>query len=301
MLPPDQIDFSIHQNQPTFNINDLSEEIHHDRTELLSDVLNQKVIHHQNELLDQDIGGRYQRNQNQASFSCPRCQGRHFTRKGKRPRNYKCVLGKIITYIVQVLCTTCDHRFCPYKDQIGLSFEDRSSQGLKDRQVELTCNIPYQKASDYVDLCLDISLCPTTIRKEIDRQSELIRSQTITATGEIVFEDGTKVKAGDKERGLIVHLAITAVPGDSLLGRNSIDKRFLFLTDDSGEAVKARLKALGAKAIVHDGDMNLTGCTPYIQRCLWHLPPSVASFLVGRRFESASTQTLRKQVDPYSI
>ena len=56
-------------------------------------------------------------------------------------------------------------------------------------------------------------------------------------------------------------------------------KQFLFLRTGDGDSIKRELKSLNAKAIVHDGDMDLTGCAPLIQRCLWHLPRQLHHFL----------------------
>ena len=160
-----------------------------------------------------------------------------------------------------------------------MSFAERSSQGLRDRQVSLTCEVPYRKARDFIYLCFDVSLSPTTIRKSIDREAAAIRSRPVSADGKVVYEDSTKVKAGNKERGESLHLAITAAPGPILFGRNQMQKAFLFLTTDSGDAIKERLKSLDSRAIVHDGDMDLTGCARLIQRCLWHLPHQLHHFL----------------------
>ena len=262
-----------------FNVNELSEGLHHNRSKLLGDILSNQVLSYQQDLLSRDLGNRYQRDNRQASFSCPRCGRRRFTRKGKRNRIYKCSLGKITIPVVQVRCSGCGHRFSPYKDEIGLSFAERSSQGLNDRQIILTCDVPYRKARDFIHLCLDVSLSPPTVRKLIDRKAATIRSRPVTADGKVVYEDSTKAKAGIKERGESLHLAITAAPGSCLSGRNQMIKEFLFLTTGSGDAIKERLKSLNSRAIVHDGDMDLTGCAPLIQRCLWHLPHQLHHFL----------------------
>lgn len=266
-------------SESAFNVNDLSEEIHHHRGLILGDLFREAVLSHQEILLNQDLGGRYQRKQIEASFACPVCNGRNFTRKGRRQRVYKCVFGKIEVFVLQVMCSSCGHRFCPYKDTIGLSFIDRISQGLIARQMDLTCHIPYAKAQNFIRLCLDTAVSPVTVRKAVDRKADQIRSQPVSAKDRVVFEDSTKVKAGDKDRGLSIHLAITAKPGYTLNGRPRIWKRFLFLKTGNADAIKESLKSLNAKAIVHDGDMDLTGCAPLIQRCLWHLPRQLKHFL----------------------
>jgi len=68
------------------NVNDLSEDIHHNRNLMLSDIFRAVVLSHQEALLKQDLGSRYQRERIEAGFACPGCGCRKFTRKGKRQR-----------------------------------------------------------------------------------------------------------------------------------------------------------------------------------------------------------------------
>jgi hypothetical protein len=189
------------------------------------------------------------------------------------------MIGKTRLPIVQVQCRGCGARFCPYKDRIGLGFDQRISSGLKDRQLSITCYVPYGRARWCMDQCLGVSCSGATIRKHLDRAAEKIRRLGVDASGQVVYQDSTKVKAGAKERGVSVHLAVTAQPNGPVSGRNQIHKRLLFLRTGSGHVVKESLKSLDAEAIVHDGDMDLAGCAPKLQRCLWHLPHQLQHFL----------------------
>lgn len=47
-----------------------------------------------------------------------------------------------------------------------------------------------------------------TIRKEFDRQADEIRNSPVIASGEIVYDDSTKVKAGSKERGVSIERTV---------------------------------------------------------------------------------------------
>jgi len=173
----------------------------------------------------------------------------------------------------------CRRRFCPYKDGIGLFFTERISQALKKRQMELTCHISYKKARRFIQSCLGISPSPMTIRKEFDRTANEIRNIPVNASEEIVYNDSTKVKAGSKQRGVSIHLAVTAKSGKMVGKRHTMRKKLLFLKTGDATTIKKRLKSLNAKGIVHDGDMDLTGCAPLIQRCLWHLVHQLKHFL----------------------
>ena len=265
--------------EKSIHVNTLTEMIHHKRTEILNRVLYDIVLSHQEMKLKEDLGPRYDRTKVAASFECPFCFGHYFIRKGKRIRVYKSVIGKSKIPILQVQCDHCGHRFCPYKNRIGLLFTERISQALKQRQLELTCHLSYKKARKFIQSCLGTSSSTMTIRKEIDLQADRIRSRPVSASGEIVYDDSTKVKAGPKERGVSIHLAVTAKPGKIIGTRNTMIKRLLFLKTGHAKTIKKTLKSLNAKGIVHDGDMELTGCAPLIQRCLWHLTHQLKHFL----------------------
>jgi len=113
----------------------------------------------------------------------------------------------------------------------------------------------------------------------LDREAQQIRRQPIEAAGQIVYQDATKVKAGSKQRGVSIHVAITAEPNGQLWGRNQMRKRLLFLKTGKAETIKDSLTSLGAQGIVHDGEMDLSGCAPKLQRGLWHLPHQLKHFL----------------------
>jgi hypothetical protein len=78
--------------------------------------------------------------------------------------------------------------------------------------LELTCQISYNKARKFIESCLGVSSSGWTIRREIDKEAEEIRQRPVTAKGKIVYHDSTKVKAGSKERGISMHLAVTSRP-----------------------------------------------------------------------------------------
>jgi hypothetical protein len=255
-----------------FHVNTVSEQIHEGRSEILGHLFFDKVSGYQQWRLRQDVGDRYSRLRRRASFACPKCRARRFIRKGCRHRVYLSTVGKTRLPIVQVQCRSCGARFCPYKDRIGLAFGERISYGLRDRQLSITCQVPYQRAQDFVGLCLGVSCSPKRIRQDLDREAQQIRQSDTEAVGQVVYQDATKVKAGPKQRGVPIHVAITAKPAPKKGNRKRMSKQLLFLRTADPDAIKERLSALQAKGIVHDGELNLSACAPRLQRCLWHLP-----------------------------
>lgn len=260
------------------HVNTLTHFVHQKRHILLSGIIRESVLSQQQTWIDIDIGIRFHRNRNNSSFRCPKCQQCRFNRKGIRSRKYKCIIGKIELPILQVRCCFCGHRFCPYKDRIGLSFKDRISPDLIEKQLSLTCEMPYWKARHFVESLLFVSVSPNRIRKKIDLESERIGALPITGCNQIGYIDSTKVPAGRKERGENIHFAVSAVPG-TRGNRPAMVKRFLFLTTGDAEAIKQKTKELRLSGLVHDGDIDFSGCAPHVQRCLWHLPHQLKHFL----------------------
>ena len=262
-----------------FHVNTVSEQIHEGRSKILGHLFFDKVSGYQQWRLRQDLGDRYSRLRRWSSFACPKCRARSFIRKGRRHRVYLSTLGKTRLPIVQVQCRCCGARFCPYKDRIGLMFGERISSGLRGRQLSMTCHVPYQRARSFVHQCLGVSCSAGTIRKQLDTTAQQIRQLPTKAVGKVVYQDATKVKAGPKQRGVSVHMAITAEPNGQRWGRNQMRKRLLFLKTGDGRSIKESLKSLGAGGIVHDGEMDLSGCAKKLQRGLWHLPHQLQHFL----------------------
>lgn len=261
-----------------FHVNTLTQLIHEKRHIVLSVLVWQIVLSQQKTWLHQDLGPRFTRQRRQARFKCPKCKGRCHTRKGTRERAYSCLIGKLRLPVVQVRCLECRCRFCPYKDQIGLCFTDRISQSLVDKQLSLTCELPYWKARHFVQELLSVAVSQGRIRKQIDLEAESIESLDITAENQIAYIDSTKVPAGSKTRGETIHFAVTATPGKR--GKRPVmNKRFLFLAAGNADAVRERTEALKLRGLVHDGDVDFTGCAQHIQRCLWHLPHQLKHFL----------------------
>jgi hypothetical protein len=70
----------------------------------------------------------------------------------------------------------------------------------------------------------------------------------------------------------------------------------LFLRTGSAKQIKKSLKTLKAKGIVHDGDMDLSGCAGFLQRCLWHLVHQLKHFLWKDNLPFEERQTYVKEL-----
>ena len=122
-----------------------------------------------------------------------------------------------------------------------------------------------------------------TISAEGVRQQIAKKAQSLSFSeqiaGETVLVDSTKVKAGKKQRGATVNLAVTAKQGPKRNGRPSIVKKLIHLNVGSTDAVKDRLRTVRAQRVVHDGGEDYSECATHVQRCRWHLVHQLKHYL----------------------
>jgi|LGOV01.1.fsa_nt_gb hypothetical protein len=97
--------------------------------------------------------------------------------------------------------------------------------------------------------------------------------------GQTVLIDATKVKAGTKERGEPVYLAVTAEPGPLKNQRPSCRKQLVHLHVGGSNSLKPKLAELGVTHVVHDGGDDLSGYVSKVQRCRWHLGHQLKHYL----------------------
>jgi hypothetical protein len=116
------------------------------------------------------------------------------------------------------------------------------------------------------------------IRRKIAELSKTIQLPT-PQTGETVLVDSTKVKAGPKERGVPVYLAVTAQPGPYQSNRPTCNKQLLHLHVGAAEPLKNHLRQRMPDYLVHDGGDSLGDCAKHVQRCRWHLGYQLKHYL----------------------
>ena len=94
-----------------------------------------------------------------------------------------------------------------------------------------------------------------------------------------MFVDSTNVKAENKQRGMPVHLVVIVALVSEVHRRPMIDKRLVSLYVRTINILRSRLVALPVERIVHDSDIDLSGCALHVQRCRWHLEHQMKHYL----------------------
>ena len=209
---------------------------------------------------------------------CPSCGVNEHTRKGWRPRILRSSKGRLIFPVLQAKCKCCGRAFRPSTKALGLPFARRHTDELIEKAVSLGIQMPFQRSSDILKRLTAGSLSAEGIRQKIAAKAKVLVLRD-EVSGKTVLTDSTKVKAGAKERGASVQMAITAEPGPMVAGRPTIRKELVHLHVGDVEPLRDHLGAIRPQRIVHDGDTDFSGCADSVQRCRWHLVYQLKHYL----------------------
>ena len=209
---------------------------------------------------------------------CPRCNNMHVIRKGWRQRLLKSSRGQLVFVVLQARCKACGRTFRPFTSRSGIPTSRRFLEELLAKATNLAVQMPFARSSRILKFLTGGSISHEGIRQKIAQEAEQIVLPTQDA-GQTVLVDATKVKAGTKQRGVPVHLAIAVEPGPVVAGRKTITKRLLHLHVGNVGPLRQRLKDLRPQHLVHDGGESYSDCAENVQRCRWHLVHQLKHYL----------------------
>jgi hypothetical protein len=213
-----------------------------------------------------------------AIHNCPSCGASKIIRKGWRSRILGTSRGKIRLLVLQACCKACGRVFRPLNDALGLPFARRFLDELVEKGIKLGTQFSFARSANTIRELTSGNISAEGIRQKIAERAHSIEMPD-NVSGQTVMVDATKAKAGPKERGVPIHLAITAVPGPFVAGRPSIVKKLVHLHAGGIEPLRVRLKGLSPDIVVHDGGDDLAGCAKHVQRCRWHLSHQLYHYL----------------------
>jgi len=213
-----------------------------------------------------------------AMHMCPSCGADRIIRKGWRNRTLGTSRGKIRLLVLQACCKACGRVFRPLNDVLGLPFARRFLDELVEKGIKLGTQFSFARSANTIRELTSGSISAEGIRQKIAERARSIEMPD-DVSGQTVMVDATKAKAGTKERGVPIHLAVTAVPGPFIAGRPSIVKKLVHLHAGGIGPLRARLKELYPDIVVHDGGDDLAGCAKFVQRCRWHLSHQLGHYL----------------------
>ncbi len=209
---------------------------------------------------------------------CPNCGGSHVIGKGWRSRVLRTSRGRIELFVRQVRCKGCQRTFRPFNQALGLATSRRFLDEFIDKAIMLGIRVPFAYSARVMKELTYGTISAEGVRQQIAKKAHSI-SFSEQIAGETVLVDSTKVKAGKKQRGATVNLAVTAKQGPQRNGRSSIVKKLIHLNVGSTAALKHRLRTIKAQRVVHDGGEDYSDCACYVQRCRWHLVHQLKHYL----------------------
>lgn len=180
--------------------------------------------------------------------------------------------------VLQSRCKVCGRTFRPFNEWAGIPSSRRFLEELVEKAVILGAWFSFSRSANTLKLLTGGAISPEGIRRKIADEAKRINLPSPEAA-ETVLVDATKVKAGRKQRGEPVYLAITAKRGPKKYGRPTCIKSLVHLHVGDVAPVKERLQAIRPDYLVHDGGENLADCAKNVQRCRWHVTHQLKHYL----------------------
>lgn len=239
----------------------------------------------------------------EAPWSCTRetCGNRRgFRRRGFRSsdRKLRAVCGGVRFRTAQVECLRCGRRFAPMLGLLGLRPYQRRTDRLAELAVGLATEVTYRRAARFLSELTGVLVSPRAIRDDMTRVApDRLGSYDLDVP--ILLLDGTGERAGDKKRGVNLHLALGLVARRRQGRRVVCSVRLLGATlDETWDTMGTLIKNIRPGLILCDGEAQISDMVAEVfpdipvQRCLWHLARGMG-YTAWR--EGAST-TLRTEL-----
>lgn len=211
-------------------------------------------------------------------LACPRCESSNLIRKGWRNRVLISSRGRLGLKVLQSRCKACGRTFRPFNGLAGIPSSRRFLEELVEKAVTLGSQFSFSRSAQTLRLLTGGNISPEGIRRKIADEAKRIYFQQPMPM-QTVLVDATKVKAGHKQRGEPVFLAVTAERGPKKHGRPTCVKSLIHLHVGNAAPAKKRLKAIMPDFLVHDGGESLADCAKNVQRCRWHLTHQLKYYL----------------------
>jgi Transposase, Mutator family len=215
-----------------------------------------------------------------AELVCERCgvvhSGPTILRRGSRPRQLKTSTGTLRFSLRQLTCRDCSRTWSPFARLLGLGPRQRVAQELVRKLVECVTELPYGKTCRQAAAWLGATLSPRTLHAYVQELGPRVRFTPAPATA-VVQADGTKVPAGQSERGMDVRFSFQILGRHQETGRTAVQKRIAGWGVGPGGWNKALPPGIATEVIVTDREKGLPELlakrfpTLRHQHCEWHL------------------------------
>lgn len=149
----------------------------------------------------------------EAPWACTGCSSRQgFRRRGFRPkpRQVTTACGRVAFRSQQLACTSCQRRFAPAAELLGLRPHQRRTEALSELAASLAVEVAYAKASRLLAELAGPEVSARSIRRDVIAMAPERVGPEVTEVP-VLLLDGTGERAGDTKGGVALHLAIGLV------------------------------------------------------------------------------------------
>ena len=217
-----------------------------------------------------------------APWVCPGCASmRGFRRRGAQVRRRKLtsLVATVSLRSAMVECRSCDRRFSPLAQLLGLAPRQRRTPELSKATAALAVQVAYAKAARLMAEVGGVEVSARSVRRDlIAAAPDRLGPRPGVTDVPVLLLDGTGERAGPAKGGVALHLAIAIVTRRSEAGRTTCGVELLAATlDEPWETLFDQLEGIRPALIVVDGEEELSTLAEKRfagvprQRCLWHL------------------------------
>lgn len=196
--------------------------------------------------------------------------------RGSRSRKLRTSSGVLEFALKQLTCRDCGRTWSPFGAMLGLQPRQRIAEELERKLVECVTDLPYGKTCRLAEAWLGASVSPKTLHGCVQARGSRVRFTPAEAT-EVVEADGTKVPAGQSERGMDVRFSLQILGCHEEHERKVVEKRIAGWGTGPGSWRDALPEGIATKVIITDREKGLPELLrerfPEVrhQHCEWHL------------------------------
>jgi len=243
---------------------------------LLPDLVRETMMVLQKYWLHEDLGpSGYPGNQfDDAEKGCPDCGSGEANRKIWRHRILGVpTLGEIDVALRQIECRGCGRTWTPYASRLGLKHRQKYSPDVLMEGVQHALEASYQRASNKTDA----QPSATTIHRALNAWSPAPDGPATEYR--FVMMDATDVPKWKESGQITLTIAHEITRAPRRYNRPALNRRVVALAVGKEADIKAFLKEVRIKSLMHDGGLRVDGLCEVEGRCKWHVPYTVRSLL----------------------
>lgn len=212
---------------------------------------------------------------------CPVCGGKEFTFKGVRKdcRKIKTSVGELnFPHLQMIRCKSCEHRYAPLLQVLGIERWQRVTLELKMKAVYSALHTTYRWARRITNKVLEINISTMSVWRAVQKFGSKMEFKVLEGEEGVFEADGTGIPIrGSGKRGKEMKLLVQHSKDGSI----KLVEIGIGLYKSGWDFMSTRFKEIGKifkeVQLVTDGDNNIIEVArEYVsgiifQRCLWHM------------------------------